>query len=110
MRVFIHSRTNHWFKEESIDRIIEAQDLRKNYGNLVAVDGISFSVKKGEVFGCLGNLVTYSGYFDIPAHTAQKKSEKLPEFVQLQEKRNVEVEKLSGGDDAEADTRPDTGQ
>ncbi|MDP3563081.1 MAG: ABC transporter ATP-binding protein [Methanoregula sp.] len=136
--------------------IIEAQDLRKNFGGLVAVDGISFSVRKGEVFGflgpngagktttmkmiasvsprssgmlqvlgmdpdiqpaeikqhlgvvpqetnldpdftCLGNLLTYSGYFDIPADTAQKRSEELLEFVQLQEKRNVEVEKLSGG-------------
>ena len=34
--------------------IIEAGDLKKNYGNLVAVDGISFSVKKGEFFGFLG--------------------------------------------------------
>ena len=34
--------------------IIEAQDLKKNFGDLVAVDGISFSVRKGEVFGFLG--------------------------------------------------------
>ena len=136
--------------------IIEAQGLRKNFGNLVAVDGISFSVRKGEIFGflgpngagktttmkmiacvsprtsgvllvfgkdpdvqpaeikqhlgvipqetnldpdftCFGNLFTYSGYFDIPTHSAQIKSDELLEFVQLQEKRNVEVEKLSGG-------------
>ena len=136
--------------------IIEAHDLRKNFGELVAVDGISFSVKKGEVFGflgpngagktttmkmiacfsprtsgtllvsgmdpdlqpaeikqrlgvvpqetnldpdftCFGNLFTYSGYFDIPSHIARKRSNELLEFVQLQEKRNVEVEKLSGG-------------
>jgi lipooligosaccharide transport system ATP-binding protein len=139
-----------------LNGIIEAQDVRKNFGNLVAVDGISFSVKKGEVFGflgpngagktttmkmiacvsprtsgmlsvlgmdpallpaqikqhlgvvpqetnldpdftCFGNLVTYSGYFNIPADTAQKRSDDLLEFVQLQEKRNVDVEKLSGG-------------
>jgi lipooligosaccharide transport system ATP-binding protein len=136
--------------------IIEAHDLRKNFGVLCAVDGISFSVKKGEVFGflgpngagktttmkmiacfsprtsgmlqvfdmdpakqpaeikqrlgvvpqetnldpdftCFGNLFTYSGYFDIPSHIAQKRSDELLEFVQLLEKRNVEVEKLSGG-------------
>ncbi|MHB8164286.1 MAG: ABC transporter ATP-binding protein [Methanoregula sp.] len=136
--------------------IIEAQGLRKNYGELVAVDGISFSVKKGEVFGflgpngagktttmkmiacvsprssgmlsvfgmdpdqqpaeikqrlgvvpqetnldpdftCFGNLFTYSGYFDIPAPAAKKRSDELLEFVQLQEKRDVDVEKLSGG-------------
>ncbi|MDO9324802.1 MAG: ABC transporter ATP-binding protein [Methanoregula sp.] len=136
--------------------IIEAQDLRKNYDNLVAVDGISFTVRKGEVFGflgpngagktttmkmiacvsprtsgvlqvfgrdpdlqpaaikqrlgvvpqetnldpdftCFGNLVTYAGYFDIPRHSSGKKASELLEFVQLQEKRDVEVEKLSGG-------------
>jgi lipooligosaccharide transport system ATP-binding protein len=136
--------------------IIEAHALRKNFGELVAVDGISFSVKKGEVFGflgpngagktttmkmiacvsprtsgilqvfgldpdlqpaaikqhlgvvpqetnldpdftCFGNLFTYSGYFDIPAHSARKRSDELLEFVQLREKRDVEVEKLSGG-------------
>lgn len=33
---------------------IEVTDLRKSYGNLKAVDGISFTVKSGEVFGLLG--------------------------------------------------------
>ncbi|PKL70939.1 MAG: ABC transporter [Methanomicrobiales archaeon HGW-Methanomicrobiales-1] len=157
MRVFIHSRTKHWIKEcNPLTGIIEAHNLRKTYGELVAVDGISFSVKKGEVFGflgpngagktttmkmiacvsprssgvlsvfgmdpdtqpaeikkrlgvvpqetnldpdftCFGNLFTYSGYFDIPAPAAKKRSDELLEFVQLQEKRDVEVEKLSGG-------------
>ncbi len=136
--------------------IIEAHNLRKNYGSLVAVDGISFTVRKGEVFGflgpngagktttmkmiacvsprssgvlrvfdqdpdvqpaeikqrlgvvpqetnldpdftCFGNLATYAGYFSIPPHSAQKKADELLDFVQLLEKRDVEVEKLSGG-------------
>lgn len=34
--------------------IIEARDLRKRYGEFTAVDGISFTVKKGEIFGLLG--------------------------------------------------------
>jgi len=34
--------------------IIEAQDLRKVYGTTTAVDGISFKVNHGEVFGILG--------------------------------------------------------
>jgi lipooligosaccharide transport system ATP-binding protein len=148
---------NHCFKErEAIPDIIEAQELRKIFGNVNAVDGISFSVKKGEVFGflgpngagktstmkiiacvsprtsgairvfsmdpdlypaeikqrigvvpqetnldpdftCYGNLFTYSRYFDIPPDIAHKKAEDLLEFVQLQEKRDVTVEKLSGG-------------
>ncbi len=33
---------------------IEVSQLRKNYGDLKAVDGISFTVKQGEVFGLLG--------------------------------------------------------
>jgi ABC-2 type transport system ATP-binding protein len=34
--------------------IIEVRDFRKTYGNTVAVDGISFSVQQGEIFGLLG--------------------------------------------------------
>jgi ABC-2 type transport system ATP-binding protein len=34
--------------------IIEVHDLRKRYGDLVAVDGVSFEVAEGEVFGILG--------------------------------------------------------
>jgi ABC-2 type transport system ATP-binding protein len=34
--------------------MIEVRDLKKRYGDKRAVDGISFSVKKGEIFGILG--------------------------------------------------------
>ena len=34
--------------------VIEVRDLTKSYGRAVAVDGISFSVERGEVFGLLG--------------------------------------------------------
>lgn len=34
--------------------IVEVHDLVKTYGKKNAVDGISFSVKKGEIFGILG--------------------------------------------------------
>ncbi|MCP1661732.1 MAG: ABC transporter ATP-binding protein [Methanocalculus sp. MSAO_Arc1] len=34
--------------------VIQAASLEKRYGTLKAVDGISFSVKKGEIFGFLG--------------------------------------------------------
>jgi ABC-2 type transport system ATP-binding protein len=34
--------------------VIEAIDFRKIYGDFVAVDGISFDVRQGEIFGLLG--------------------------------------------------------
>jgi lipooligosaccharide transport system ATP-binding protein len=141
---------------DAIPDIIEATALKKIFGNLTAVNGISFAVKKGEVFGFLGpngagktstmkiiacvsprtsgtlrvfgldpeispteikqrlgvvpqetnldpdftcydNLFTYSRYFDIPPDVARKKAEGLLKFVQLEEKRDVTIEKLSGG-------------
>ncbi len=48
-------------------------------------------------FTCEGNLLTYARYFDIPADSAQKRVDELLAFVQLEEKRNVAIEKLSGG-------------
>lgn len=128
----------------------------KTYGSVTAVDGVRFTVQRGEVFGflgpngagktttmkmiecvsprsagtlrvfgldpekypaeikmrlgvlpqetnldpdftCYGNLITYSRYFNIPAPVAKQRVEELLEFVQLQEKRDVTIEKLSGG-------------
>jgi ABC-2 type transport system ATP-binding protein len=34
--------------------MIEVRDLKKRYGSKQAVDGVSFDVKKGEIFGILG--------------------------------------------------------
>jgi lipooligosaccharide transport system ATP-binding protein len=34
--------------------LVSANDLRKNYGSLAAVDGISFEIREGECFGFLG--------------------------------------------------------
>jgi ABC-2 type transport system ATP-binding protein len=34
--------------------IIDVQNLRKRYGDLVAVDDVSFSVEEGEIFGIVG--------------------------------------------------------
>jgi ABC-2 type transport system ATP-binding protein len=40
--------------DERVRRVIEAKGLTKRYGDFTAVDGISFEVKKGEIFGFLG--------------------------------------------------------
>ena len=34
------------------DSAIQVKDFRKTYGDLVAVDGISFDVKQGEDLAC----------------------------------------------------------
>lgn len=34
--------------------MVQVKNLRKSYGDKIAVDGISFDVKKGEIFGILG--------------------------------------------------------
>jgi len=35
------------------DMAIEASNLTKSFGNVVAVDGVSFNVNKREIFGFL---------------------------------------------------------
>ena len=36
------------------DPVISVRDFRKTYGDFVAVDGTSFEVQQGEIFGLLG--------------------------------------------------------
>ena len=37
------------------DRLLEVINVTKNYGNLVALKDVSFSVQKGEIFGLIGS-------------------------------------------------------
>ena len=39
---------------EPVDEVISVESLNKRFGDLVAVDDISFNVRRGEVFGILG--------------------------------------------------------
>jgi len=41
-------------EKKQMEHIVEAEGLRKTFGDLVAVDGISFEVLQGECFGILG--------------------------------------------------------
>ena len=40
--------------KEDADLVIEARDLRKRYGAVQAVDGVTFEVPRGAIFGLLG--------------------------------------------------------
>jgi ABC-2 type transport system ATP-binding protein len=37
-----------------IDQVLSVKDLRKAYDSFIAVDGISFEIQRGEIFGLLG--------------------------------------------------------
>jgi ABC-2 type transport system ATP-binding protein len=40
--------------KKNISEVIQVENLKKRYKNINALDGVSFSVEKGEVFGLLG--------------------------------------------------------
>lgn len=143
-------------EEQAISDVIVARDLEKRFGDLIAVDHITFRVGEGEVFGFLGpngagktttmkmiqcvspktsgtlevlgmdvdtrqreiksrlgvvpqetnldpdfsayrNLLVYARYFGIPKREAERRAEELLAFMQLEEKRDVVIDKLSGG-------------
>jgi ABC-2 type transport system ATP-binding protein len=46
------SRTS--MAEERTEAVVEAKGLTKNFGSFTAVDNITFSVRRGEIFGFLG--------------------------------------------------------
>ena len=136
--------------------MIVARNLTKKYDDFIAVDGINFTVKRGEAFGLLGpngagksttmrmiastsqrtggdleilgkdpnkkgpeirahlgvvpqqdnldtelkvweNLYIYGRYFGLARKFVKAKIEELLAFAQLEEKRNVKTEALSGG-------------
>jgi len=37
-----------------LENVVEAYDLTKTFGNIKAVDGVSFRVRRGEIYGLLG--------------------------------------------------------
>ncbi|MCC7572305.1 MAG: ATP-binding cassette domain-containing protein [Candidatus Methanofastidiosum sp.] len=48
-------------------------------------------------FTVIGNLLQYSRYFDIPKQEAIKRAKELIEYIQITEKKDSSIEKLSGG-------------
>ncbi len=48
------SSRRHYRSSAVSDALVEARDLTKHFGKMVAVDGVSFGIAKGEAFGFLG--------------------------------------------------------
>lgn len=48
-------------------------------------------------FTVCGNLIEYARYFDIPKEEATKRANNLIDYIQIREKKNTSIEKLSGG-------------
>ena len=48
-------------------------------------------------FTVIGNLIQFSRYFDIPLEDAKKRANELIDYVQLNDKKDSSVDKLSGG-------------
>jgi ABC-2 type transport system ATP-binding protein len=54
MSILPFSAENTEENKNNISEVIQVENLKKKYNNIIALNGISFSVKRGEVFGFLG--------------------------------------------------------
>jgi ABC-type glutathione transport system ATPase component len=77
---------------------IEVRDLRKTYGEIEPVQGVSFDVQPGEVFCLLGpDGAGKTTIVEIRSlHLHRRPVDEVIELVELTEKRNVRANKLSG--------------
>lgn len=79
-----------------MENIIEAEKLKKNFGDFTAVDEITFGIKKGEIFGFLGPngagksttirmlcglLIPTSGYASVNGFDVYRQSEMIKQNI-----------------------------
>jgi len=69
----------------------EAGQIKSRLGVVPQQDNLDIELTLRE------NLLMYARYFDVPRHTAIKRTEELLQFVQLSERAGSQVETLSGG-------------
>ncbi len=67
------------------------KDIKKLMGVVPQMDNLDPD------FSVIGNLVQYSRYFDIPLEEGKKRANELIKYVQLTEKKDSAIDKLSGG-------------
>src|ERR1035441_7948691 len=101
-----------------METVIKTNELTKRFGDFVAVDKISFEVKKGEIFGFLGangagkttamrmlcglsrpssGEATVAGIYGLSDKDIKEKSNELVEKLGLQEQANKLVQSLPLG-------------
>jgi ABC-2 type transport system ATP-binding protein len=96
--------------------VVTVQDLVKRYGNLVAVNGVSFSIREGEIFGiigpngagktttveCISGLrVPDSGLIRVRGLSPQKDRNQIREFVGVQLQQSALPPRLTAGEAVE---------
>jgi lipooligosaccharide transport system ATP-binding protein len=78
--------------------LVSGMDVNKDFRAIKNILGVSpQEVNLDPDFTVLENLTTYARYFNINDQEAKKRSEKWLNFFQLQGKRDVLIDKLSGG-------------
>ena len=92
-------------------KVIEVENLTKRFGSFTAVDNISFSVEKGEIFGFLGAngagkttamrmlcglLVPTSGKGVVAGYDIQHQSEKVKASIGYMSQKFCPVRRLKG--------------
>jgi ABC-2 type transport system ATP-binding protein len=96
-----------------MDTVVEVKNLVKRYGDLTAVNDISFSVEKGEVFGFLGpngagKTTTVEmieglrkpdgGTITVCGHDAQKERYRIKEIIGVQLQSTTVYDKIRIGE------------
>jgi ABC-2 type transport system ATP-binding protein len=96
-----------------MDTVVEVKNLTKRYGNLTAVNDISFDIEKGEIFGLLGpngagKTTTVEmieglrkpdgGTIKVCGHDTQKERERIKEIIGVQLQSTTIYDKIRIGE------------
>ena len=94
-----------WKGGKVMKEFLNVQNLVKNYGDFCAVDGLSFSVNDGEIFGLLGpngagksttmNVIT--SLYGLTGRELNAAALEALEFVGLSDRAKMKPKKMSGG-------------
>jgi ABC-2 type transport system ATP-binding protein len=96
-----------------VDNAVEIKDLNKSFGDFHAVNGISFNIKKGEIFGLLGPngagktttlnmilgiLTPSSGRITIEGLDSDRNAVKIKQMIGFMTQETVVENQLTGRD------------